>query len=183
MPIAIAGARRFGSSPALVLMPLSFATMLGGMCTLIGTPPNLLAAGFRERYDQPAFGFFDFAPVGIAVTLAGIAFMVLAARFLMPTDRKGATSAMEQFDVGHYVSEVRIAPASKLAGMTVEEIETLHEGRLFLLQLARRGLRLRGRFPTSRVEAGDELLVQADAELLQELVRGGEMELVSAHTS
>ncbi|BBK41467.1 permease [Allostella vacuolata] len=183
MPIAIAGARRFNSSPALVLMPLSFATMLGGMCTLIGTPPNLLAAGFRERYDQPAFGFFDFAPVGLAVTVVGIAFMVLVARFLMPTDRKGAASAIEQFDVGHYVTEVRIGPNSKLAGQTIRDIEAGHEDRLFVVSLARHGLRLRGRFPSSVVDTGDELLVQADAELLQELVRSGELELVAARTT
>ncbi len=183
MPIAIAGARRFNSSPALVLMPLSFATMLGGMCTLIGTPPNLLAAGFRDRYDQPAFGFFDFAPVGIAVTVAGIAFMVFFARFLMPADRKGVASAMEQFDVGHYVTEVRVGEASALAGLTVEEIERQHEDRLFVVSLTRHGLRLRGRFPTSKLVAGDDLLVQADAELLQELVRSGALELVAARTT
>lgn len=183
MPIAITGARRFGSSPALVLMPLSFATMLGGMCTLIGTPPNLLAAGFRDRYDLPAFGFFDFAPIGVAVTVAGIAFMVFAARFLMPADRKGAVSAMERFDVGHYVTEVRLGAASKLIGQTVREMEEKHGDRLVVVSLSRQGLRLRGRFPASRLAAGDDLLVQADAELLQELVRSGELELVAAHTA
>src|SRR5690606_9639726 len=159
------------SSPALVLMPLSFATMMGGMCTLIGTPPNLLAAAFRDRYGEPPFDFFAFAPVGLSVTLAGIAFMVAAARFVLPADRKGAVSAMEQFDIGHYVTEVRIAAASALEGKTVREVEELHEGRLFVVSLARQGLRLRGRFAASRLMEGDDLLVQADAELLQELVR------------
>ena len=183
MPIAIAGARRFESSPALVLMPLSFACMLGGMCTLIGTPPNLLVAGFRERYDQPAFDFFAFAPVGAAVTLAGIAFMVLVSRFLLPADRKGAASAMEQFDVGHYVTEVRIGEDSDFAGSRVTELEDKFEGRLYVIQIGRRGLRLRGRFPGTSLEAGDDLLVQADAELLRDLVGSGDLELVSAHTT
>ncbi|BBK33183.1 di/tricarboxylate transporter [Stella humosa] len=183
MPIAIAGARRFNSSPALVLMPLSFATMLGGMCTLIGTPPNLLAAGFRDRYGQPAFDMFDFAPVGIAITAAGIAYMVVVARFLMPTDRKGQASAMEQFDVGHYVTEVRVAAGSELAGQTVQAIEDANDDRLFVVTLSRQGLRLRGRFPTTILTAGDEMLVQAEAELLQGLVRSGALELVAAHTS
>jgi len=71
MPIAIGMARSSSTSPAQFLMPLSFATMLGGTITMIGTPPNLIAAAARERYGEPAFGFFDFAPVGIAITVAG----------------------------------------------------------------------------------------------------------------
>lgn len=183
MPVAIASARRHGYSPALILMPLSFATMLGGMMTLIGTPPNLLAAGYRERYGQEAFGFFDFTPVGLAVTVCGIAFMALAARFLLPSDRQGEKSAMEQFDIGHYVTEVRLPEKSTLAGLSAREVEEKNQDRLNFLALTRNGLRLRGRFRNAKLQAGDDLILQADAELLQELVRGGDLELVTAHTS
>jgi len=183
MPIAIASARRHGFSPALILMPLSFATMLGGMTTLIGTPPNLLAAGYRERYGEAAFGFFDFAPVGLAITACGIGFMLLAARFVLPTDRQGEKSVMEQFDIGHYVTEVRVTKKSGLAGVSAREIEEKYEDRLNFLSLTRNGLRLRGRFRNAKLRPDDELVLQADAELLQELVRGEELELVSAHTT
>lgn len=183
MPVAIDAARRLDHSPALVLMPLSFATMMGGMTTLIGTPPNLLAAGFRERYDEPPFGFFDFTPVGLAITVAGIALMTLIARFVLPDDRKGARSAMQQFEVGHYVTEVRLPEESDLIDRTPREIETEYEDRLTIISLQRNGLRLRGRMRAAKLKAGDELLLQADAELLQELVRGGDLELVAAHTS
>ena len=77
MPVALANARRFKYSPASVLMPLSFATLLGGLITLIGTPPNLLIAAFRDRAVGERFGMFDFTPVGLAVGAAGIAYMAL----------------------------------------------------------------------------------------------------------
>ncbi|MGE0724952.1 MAG: SLC13 family permease [Alphaproteobacteria bacterium] len=180
MPVAIATARRHGHSPSLVLMPLSFATMLGGTMTIIGTPPNLLVAGFRERYGEPNFGFFDFTPIGLAVTLAGLAFMALAARWLLPGDRQGTRSAIEQFDVGHYVTEVEIPENSPLAGKTVREVEAAHEDRLTVISLLHEGLRVHQRRGTSRLAAGDELIVQADAELLQELVQEKAIEVISA---
>ncbi len=183
MPVAIASARRHGYSPALILMPLSFATMLGGMATLIGTPPNLLAAGFRERYGQEPFGFFDFTPIGLTLTLCGILFMTFASRFLLPADRQGQKSAIEQFDVGHYVTEVRLPEESEFAGRSAREVEEKYEDRINFISLSRDGLRLRGRFRNAKLRPGDELQIQADAELLQEIVRGGELELVTAHTT
>lgn len=183
MPIALTLAKRFEYSPALVLMPLSFATLLGGTMTLIGTPPNLLAAGMRARYADGPFGFFDFAPAGIAVTLAGIAFMIFAARHLLPTDRRAQRSGLELFDVGHYVTEIRLAPQSTLAGKTIGEIEAEHVDRLVVVALLRGGLRQRGRLGDSVLAEGDILIVQAEAELLQELARGGAVEIVTAHSS
>ncbi len=182
MPVALACARRGGWSPALVLMPLSFATMLGGMCTLIGTPPNLLAAGFRARYAEAPFAFFDFAPVGLAVTLAGVAYLVLAGRWLLPHDRAGQRQAIDRFDVGHYVTEVRVPEASSWVGRTLAAIEDEADDRLLALSLLRRELRARG-LRGVKLAPGDDLLVQAEAELLQELVRKGDLELVAAHSS
>jgi di/tricarboxylate transporter len=182
MPIALTLARRFDYSPAQVLMPLSFATLLGGTMTLIGTPPNLLVAGMRTRYAEAPFGFFDFAPVGIVITLAGIAFMILGARYLLPSDRRGQRSGLELFDVGHYVTEIRLAEDSPLAAKTVGEIEAEHADRLVAVALLRGGLRQRGRLSGSVLAEGDVLIVQADAELLQELARGGAVDIVTAHS-
>ncbi|WP_119421509.1 SLC13 family permease [Desertibaculum subflavum] len=183
MPVAIAAARRLEHSPALILMPLSFATMMGGMTTLIGTPPNLLAAGFRERYGEAPFDFFAFAPVGLAITLGGIALMAAIARFVLPRDREGERSAMEQFDIGHYVTEVKLPEKSELIGKTPREIEGEYEDKLAIISLQRHGLRLRGRFRNTKLRAGDDLMLQVGAELLQELVRKEEVELVAAHTT
>jgi len=89
MPVALANARRFKYPAAAVLMPLSFATLLGGLITLIGTPPNLLISDFRADASGERFGMFDFAPVGLAVAGAGIAFLALIGWRLIPKDRQG----------------------------------------------------------------------------------------------
>ncbi|MBL8701227.1 MAG: SLC13 family permease [Alphaproteobacteria bacterium] len=183
MPIAITMARRSGTSPALMLMPLSFSTMLGGTITLIGTPPNLLASAARARYGEAPFGFFDFTPVGFAITVAGIAFMVVAARFVLPADRAARPSGMELFDVGHYVTELRIPEGSAWIGATVEALETEHADRLLVVKLLRSGLSMRRRLADRALVANDLLIVQAEAELLQELARKGVLEIAAAHGS
>ncbi len=183
MPIAIGMARRSGTSPSLLLMPLSFATMLGGTMTLIGTPPNLIAAAMRERYGQPAFGFFDFTPAGLAIAIAGIAYMVLVARFVLPTDRSGKPSSIELFDIGHYIAELRIPPGSPWVGSTITAIEAENADRLVFVKLLRGGLSMRRRLGHQTLVAGDVLIAQADAELLQDLTRKGVLEIASAHGS
>ena len=84
MPLAIRLAQRDGPTPGQVLMPLAFGSILGGVATLIGEPPNLIVSGFRVAERGEGFARFDFAPVGVAVALAGLAFIGLAARFLVP---------------------------------------------------------------------------------------------------
>jgi len=188
MPVAIGSARACGYSPALVLMPLSFATMLGGTMTLIGTPPNLLVAGFRERYGEPAFDFFAFLPVGLAVTVGGILYLALVGWRLLPRDRAGAPSAMEQFDPGHYVTEIRLPEGSGFVKQRVAEVEEAQgqgqgQGQSFIVvSLFRGGIRVHGRTAHYRLMAGDELVVAADSELLQSLVRKGDVELIAARS-
>jgi di/tricarboxylate transporter len=180
MPVAIGSARACGYPPALVLMPLSFATMLGGTITLIGTPPNLLAAGFRERYGEPPFEFFAFLPVGLAVTVAGIVYLALIGWRLLPRDRAGAASALEQFDPGHYVTEIRLPEGSSFVKQTVAEVEAAQEHSFTVVSLFRHGIRVHGRTAHLRLAAGDELVVAAESELLQSLVRKGDVELIAA---
>jgi di/tricarboxylate transporter len=79
MPVAIWMSRKSGRSPALLLMPLAFGSLLGGMLTLIGTPPNIIIASYREHVMGTGFRMFDFLPVGAAVTVVGVAFIALAA--------------------------------------------------------------------------------------------------------
>ena len=112
MPIAIAGARKGGYSAALLLMPLSFATLLGGTTTLIGTPPNLLMADLAERLRGEPFTMFEFTPVGAAITVAGIVFIVAIGWRMLPRGREGAKSPTELFDIGHYVTEARLPAKS-----------------------------------------------------------------------
>lgn len=179
MPIAIAGARRGEYSPALLLMPLSFATLLGGTTTLIGTPPNLLAAEVAGRLRGERFTMFEFTPVGVSITLAGILFIVLIGWRLLPRGRGGPKSDAALFDIAHYVTEARLPAKSKLVGKTIRELEDAGGDSAVVLGLVHGDTRLR---PSSYyvLQEGDVLLLQAETQALQDFVKAGQMDLVAA---
>ncbi|HSC16648.1 MAG TPA: SLC13 family permease [Gammaproteobacteria bacterium] len=179
MPIAIAGARTGGYSVALLLMPLSFATLLGGTTTLIGTPPNLLMADLAERLRGEPFSMFEFTPVGAAITVAGILFMVTIGWRFLPRVREGAKSSTELFDIGHYVTEARLPPKSGFIGKTIREFEDSSGDRAIVLGLVHGDTRLRPR-SSYVLQDGDVLLLQAETEALQEFVKAAHIDLVAA---
>ncbi len=128
LPVVISIARRTNQPPSKLLMPLAFATLLGGLTTLIGTPPNLLVSEALTEYGLPPFSLFDFAPTGLAVMAAGIAFMVLVGRHLLPVRDPAREftdshrSSLEQvYDLGERVSVIRLPDDSLLAGKTLAE--------------------------------------------------------------
>ena len=104
-------------------MPLSFATMLGGMCTLIGTPPNLLISNFREQATGNRFLMFDFLPVGLAITAAGLTYLTFAGWRLLPRHRTAPRVDIDRFRVSDYVTEALIRPGSHWADQKVERLE------------------------------------------------------------
>ncbi len=179
MPIAIAGARRGGYSATSLLMPLSFATLLGGTTTLIGTPPNLLMADLSQRLRGEPFTMFEFTPVGAALTIVGIVFMVAIGWRLLPRGRAGTKSPNELFDVGHYVTEARLPAKSTLIGKTVREFEDASGDGAIVLGLVHGDTRLR---PSSSyvLQEGDVLLLQAETQVLQEHVKAAHLDLVAA---
>jgi di/tricarboxylate transporter len=179
MPIALAGARKGAYSASLLLMPLSFATLLGGTTTLVGTPPNLLAADLAERLRGEPFTMFDFTPVGMAITVAGIVFIVTIGWRLLPTRRSGERSATDLFDVGHYVTEARLPAKSAFIGKTIREFEDAGGDGAIVLGLVHGDTRLR---PSSSyvLQEGDVVLLQTDTEVLQEYVKAAQIDLVAA---
>ena len=92
MPVGLQLAERQGVPPGRVLMPLAFGSILGGMTTLIGTPPNLIVAGFREELSGRSFSMFDFSPVGIVVAVAGLVFIIGLARWLVPLRQRESSA-------------------------------------------------------------------------------------------
>jgi len=120
MPIAVQLSGRIGLTPGQALMPLAFGTILGGMTTLVGTPPNLIVSGFRQQAGGAPFRMFDFAPVGLAVAVLGVAFVAVIGWRLVPA-RKPAGG--EGFDTGSYLTEVRIPGKSKAVGLTLRAFE------------------------------------------------------------
>ncbi|MHA1165890.1 MAG: SLC13 family permease, partial [Alphaproteobacteria bacterium] len=119
MPVDVQAAAKAERSPALTLMPLSFATILGGLVTLIGTPPNIIIASFREQELGQAFKMFDFAPVGIVVAITGVLFVALIGWRLLPAERREHDSGAELFDISDYIAEVRVKAGSQTIGKQV----------------------------------------------------------------
>lgn len=164
MPVAIQIARRKELAPGRVLMPLAFGTILGGMTTLIGTPPNLIVSGFRAATGSNAFAMFDYTPVGLAVAVLGGAFVALIGWRLVP-ERKQA--GVEGFDSGAYITEARVPEGCKAEGQTLREIEqALEQADAQVLGLVRNEVRVTPPNPRRRARAGDILIIEAEAETL-----------------
>ncbi len=163
MPVAIPVAARLGVAPGRILMPLAFGSILGGMTTLIGTPPNLIVSGFRAQGGGESFAMFDFAPVGVAVALSGLALMALAWR-LVP-ERK--VSDAEGFAAGAYLTEARVPEGAKAAGMSLRAIEeALKDSEAQVLGLLRDNRRIAAPHLSREVKAGDILVIEAEPEAL-----------------
>ncbi len=160
MPVAVQVANRQGLPPGRVLMPLAFGSILGGMTTLIGTPPNLIVSGFRDQTGAGTFGMFDFTPVGLAVAGTGVIFVALVGWRLVPArERAGA----EGFDTGAYITEARINEGGKADGKTLREIgPILEEADAQVIGMVRN--KYRARIPNANhvLRAGDILVIEAD---------------------
>ncbi|MGP9819624.1 SLC13 family permease [Salinarimonas sp. NSM] len=159
MPVALQIAAKRDLPPSRVLMPLSFGSILGGMTTLIGTPPNLIVAGFRAQATGEGFGMFDFTPVGLAVALAGVAFVVVLAPRLVPARKRAGA---DSFQTEAYMTEARIPEDAEAVGMTLREIETALEADAQVIGLVRHEVRLDAPNPWRRVHAGDILVIEAE---------------------
>jgi di/tricarboxylate transporter len=120
MPVAVWMSRQGGRSPSFLLMPLAFGSLLGGTLTLIGTPPNIILAGYRRDASGTAFGMFDFLPVGVAITVIGVLFIALLWR-LTPR-RENAGTHKELFEISAYLTELQIPAASKYASRTLHDL-------------------------------------------------------------
>ncbi|MFD0979448.1 SLC13 family permease [Tropicimonas aquimaris] len=169
MPVDIQTARKAGRAARLSLMPLSFCTILGGMVTLIGTPPNIIIAGIREDQLGESFTMFDFAPVGGVVALAGLCFVALIGWRLIPkAEGEGALSETRE-RVKDYIAELKVPAGSELIGKRLfETYEAAEKNDVAVLGLAREGKRLYGTQRNTILQAGDALVLEARPEALDE---------------
>jgi di/tricarboxylate transporter len=166
MPVDIQTARKAGRSPGLSLMPLSFATILGGMVTLIGTPPNIIIAAIREESLGAPFKMFDFAPVGGIAAIAGLTFVALVGWRLIPPrdDEKSAAD-----DLAEYIAELTVPEDSKHIGKRLSELEAEAEKTdVAILGLIRDGKRRYGQARNTALQAGDALVLEATPDALDE---------------
>ena len=164
MPLAISVAAKQKLPPGRVLMPLAFGSILGGMTTLIGTPPNLIVAGFRQQTGAGSFGMFDFSPVGLAVAGAGVVFIALLGWRLVPARQR---SGIEGFDTGSYITEARVPEDSKAVGKSLREIgPVLRESDAQIVGVAHGRFRVAIPDAGHILQAGDILMIEAEPDML-----------------
>ena len=180
LPVALRTAYRDGYAPALVLMPLAFASLLGGLITMIGTPPNIIIATFRaERIGEP-FGMFDFAPVGLVVAVVGIAFTSLVGWRLIPKERRGQIDTEALFKIDDYVSEARAREGSTAIDQRIDELEALTEHEVTIAGIIRNERRHLIPSGQERVRSGDVLILEGDPTGMKLLIDAVDLELVGS---
>ena len=168
MPVDMQAAAKAKRSPSLSLMPLSFASILGGMITLIGTPPNIVVAEFRNDALGAPYRMFDFAPVGIACAAIGVAYVALIGWRLLPTDRQKKDSGRDLFDLADYIAELKVAEDSPTIGKKVKELDDdAKKNDVEIVGLVRKGRRMPGLARMVEVKAGDLLVVEANPENIE----------------
>ncbi|NIV16946.1 MAG: SLC13 family permease [Woeseiaceae bacterium] len=179
MPLDLQAAKKSGRSPSLSLMPLSFASILGGMITLIGTPPNIIIAEFRGDVLDTPYKMFDFAPVGIVCAAVGVAYVALIGWRLLPADRHSSEAAKDLFDLADYIAEARVPEGSDIVGKRVRDLDEIADkADVEIVGLTRKGRRLPGLARIAEIKAGDVLIVEASPENLEEAIGTMKLEYV-----
>lgn len=177
LPIALAFCRKEDRKPSEMLMPMSFASLLGGLITLIGTPPNLMISNIRKDFTGAPYQMFDFAPVGLVICAAGLLYLTICWR-LIPKDRRGQALPEERFSIEDYVSEVSVGEESTLEGKTIREVENSIEGDFAIVGLLRSGYRSLAPSGRLKIRSGDVLIVRSDPVTLKNIVDTGKVALV-----
>jgi di/tricarboxylate transporter len=168
MPVAFQLARRSGTSPSSLLMPMSFGALLGGIVTLVGTSPNIIVSRVREQLLGEPFNMFDFTPVGIGIAAVGFVFLVFGWRLL--PHRKGVASMDAAFKLESYTTEVNVLEDSPAAGVTVKALEELGEDEVEVITLLRSGTRRYEPAGNVVIKAGDILILQGEPGALERIV-------------
>lgn len=178
IPIALQVARRTQKPPSRVLMPLAFGSLLGGLITLIGTSPNIVVSRMREQISGEPFRMFDFAPVGVCLAVAGVAFLTVGWR-LLPRIKQGIGATPEtRFSIEDYITEVRLPADSPCVGKTVRELEALGDGGVTVAAIIREGYRRYIPAGYWLLFEGDILVLEADTHALSRLVDDARLELI-----
>jgi di/tricarboxylate transporter len=182
MPLDMQTAQRAKRSPALTLMPLSFASILGGMVTLIGTPPNIVIATFREDALGAPYTMLDFAPVGAVVAVTGVLFVTLFGWRLIPRERSKHDASKELHELEGFVAEAVVSEDSPSVGKTLRELEpaAAEECDVALLGVVRRGKRLPGTARNEPLRKNDLVVLEGTPESIDQFVGATGLEYVGS---
>jgi len=183
LPVAIQSCAKSGRSPALVLMPLSFGSILGGLATMIGTPPNVIIASYRGSLTGEPFGMFEFTPVGAPIAIVGVAFVALIGWRLLPASVRDKNVPADLIAIDDYLTEVEVPEGSDLAGIPLHEFDDkLPDVDAQCIALIRGGRRLLSSARYIRIRAGDVLLIESSPDGIAEIVAKLNLTLVGEKT-
>jgi di/tricarboxylate transporter len=173
-------AREGGTSPSKLLLPLSYASMVGGMLTLIGTSTNLIASNVSARLLGNPFSMFEFTKLGIVVFVTGVVYLLFVGRYLIPERIKPDDSLLTEFEMSEYLTEVVVEEGSSLVGQRIEAISDEPNDEDFaVVQLIRDGEAFIEPFTNKTIKAGDSIVIRAGLDRLNELTSADELSVAS----
>jgi len=183
MPVAIHSAEKANRPISQVLMPLSFASLLGGLTTLMGTPPNIIIANYRAEIAGEPFAVFDFTPVGLGTAIVGIAFISFVGWRLIPERHQKSADSNQLFEISDYVSEARIPARSSLIGAPLREFAQRAKIDISVVALIRRGRNALAPDLSTILQENDVLILEGDPRSLQTIGTRGDLEIVGEKIS
>ncbi len=183
LPITMAAAKEYDIPPARLLMPLAFGSILGGLTTLIGTPPNIIIAAYRAEVMGEKYSMFDFAPVGVPVAIIGLLFIVLVGWRLIPKGRMTKNASLNLFELHNYLTEIQVTEGCKYIGKRLKDLP-MFEGadRIEILGVATPSSYARNENLTYKIKADDILIIRADPTEIQPFLSKSGLELLNSAT-
>ncbi len=179
MPAAVQTGKKSDTSPSVFLMPMSFASLLGGLMTLVGTSPNIIVSRVREQMTGEPFGMFDYLPTGLGLLVVGLIFLRFGYR-LLPRERRAAPTMGEALNITDYVTEATIEDGSPAVGETVESFIDRHDNEVTIANVVRDDVRtsITAEF---LLAAGDTLILGGDPDTLERVIAGDHLALAGQH--
>lgn len=172
IPILIEVASKIGISASKLLMPVSFAAIMGGICTLIGTSTNLLVASIAEERGAAAFGMFDFSPVGLSLLVVGYLFLLIFGINMIPGRRAQQQEQLtKDYEMQSYLADVVVEPKSELIGGALDEKELTRRLDLDVLRIIKPDRDRSAQRSEIQVEAGDVFRIRGNPEELNKLLQ------------
>jgi di/tricarboxylate transporter len=175
MPAAFQMAKKNQTSPSVFLMPMSFASLLGGLMTLVGTSPNIIVSRVRADMLGTPFRMFDYTPVGLGLLLMGLVFLRFGYR-LLPQDRRATATLGEAIDTKGYITEAAIGEGSPAIDETVAEFIERHDHQITVTSVLRAGLRSAPYGPM-RLRERDTLILGGEPDVLEQVIASDKLEL------
>lgn len=183
LPVTMVAAKEYNIPPARMLMPLAFGSILGGLTTLIGTPPNIIIAAYRAEVMGEGYSMFAFSPVGVVVAVVGVLFIILLGWRLIPNNRMTKNASLNLFEIQSYLTEIQVQDESEFIGKRLKELPMFSgQDRTEILGVATPTTYARNVDLNYKVSASDIFIIRADPAELQPILDNHDFELLNTAT-